>query len=46
MALALTVSQVEVIGGVSRPQPHGVHGVIHIAGDGRVIRHGQNHLHG
>lgn len=42
----LTVPQVEVVGGPGGPQPHGVHGVVHVAGDGRVVRHRQNHLHG
>lgn len=40
----LTVSQVEVIGRAGRPQPHGVHGVVHVSGDGRVVRHCQHHL--
>lgn len=40
----LTVSQVKVIGGPGGPQPHGVHSVVHVAGDGCVIRHRQNHL--
>lgn len=40
----LTVPQVEVVGGPGGPQPHGVHGVVHVAGDGRVVRHRQNHL--
>lgn len=44
--LKLTVPQVEVVGGPGGPQPHGVHGVVHVAGDGRVVRHRQNHLHG
>lgn len=40
----LTVSQVKVVRGASRPQPHGVHGVVHVAGDGCVVGHCQNHL--
>lgn len=40
----LTVSQVEVIGRAGRPQPHGVHGVVHVSRDGRVVRHCQHHL--
>lgn len=43
---ALTVFQVKVIGGAGGPQPHGVHGVVHVAGDGCVVRHRQNHLQG
>lgn len=40
----LTVSQVEVVGSAGRPQPHGVHRVVHVAGDGCVVRHRQHHL--
>lgn len=43
-SLLLTVSQVEVVGRAGRPQPHGVHGVVHVSGDGRVVRHRQHHL--
>lgn len=41
---ALTVSQVKVVGGTCRPQPHGVYSVVHVAGDGCVVRHRQNNL--
>lgn len=40
----LTVPQVEVVGGAGGPQPHGVHSVVHVTGDGRVIRHRQDNL--
>lgn len=41
---ALTVSQVEVVGGTGGPQPHGVYSVVHVPRDGCVVRHRQNHL--
>lgn len=44
-AVGLTVSQVEVVRGSSRPQPHGIYSVVHVARDGRVVRHRQHHLH-
>ena len=44
VAWSLTVFQVEVVGGTSRPQPHGVNRVVHVARDGSVIGHGQHHL--
>lgn len=40
----LTVSEVEVVGGAGGPQPHGVHRVVHVPGDGRVVRHRQDDL--
>jgi len=43
-ALRRTVLQVEVVGRPGRPQPHGVHRVVHVPWDGRVIGHGQDHL--
>lgn len=42
----LTVSQVEVVGGAGGPQSHGVHRVVHVTGDGRVVRHRQDNLRG
>lgn len=41
---ALTVSQVKVVGGTCGPQPHGVYSVVHVARNGCVVRHRQNHL--
>lgn len=42
----LTVSQVKVVGGAGGPQSHGVHRVVHVTGDGRVVRHRQDNLRG
>lgn len=40
----LTVAQVEVVGGAGRPQAHGVDGVVHVPGHGRVVGQSQHHL--
>lgn len=42
----LTVLEVEVIGGLGRPQAHGVDDVVAIARHWRVVGHGQHHLQG
>ena len=39
-----TVMELEVIGCLGRPQPHGVDGVVPVARHRGVIRHGQYHL--
>lgn len=41
---ALTVLEVEVAGGLGRPQPHGVDDVVSVPGHRRVVRKGQHHL--
>lgn len=45
LAPELTVSQVKVVGRPSRPKPHGVDSVVHVARYRCVVRHCQNHLH-
>lgn len=40
----LTVPQVEVVGCPSRPQAHGVDGVVHVPGHGRIVGQCQHHL--
>lgn len=42
--LILTVFEVEVTGGLGRPQSHGVDDVVPVAGDWGVIGKSQNHL--
>lgn len=40
----LTVPQVEVVGCPSRPQAHGVDGVVHVPGHGGIVGQRQHHL--
>lgn len=40
----LTVFEVEVTGGLSRPQSHGVDDVVSVAGDWGVVGKSQDHL--
>lgn len=46
LAAELTVLEVEVIGGLGRPQAHGVNDVVAVARHRCVIWHGQHHLQG
>lgn len=39
-----TVVELEVVGGLGRPQPHGVDSVVLVARHRGVIWHGQHHL--
>ena len=36
------VAQIKVIGTLSTPKPHSIDGVVAVAGNGTVVRHGYN----